>query len=278
MQDKPACGVSSSSPTLLGLITEPLLLQARQAKAQADFELANIRAKSDMAMVDLAEVAGLEPGTPLDVAEADFSQLGESFREPLENYLSSALSTRPDLLAKVALAQGAEAKLRAAKSEGLPKLSLTGIADYTYLDTTVSGVGPLDKLGIGLQTYGGFMNIEWPVFTGFADREKVKAAEAAWKQAEEEMRQSRDKAISEVWRGYTRTKTSLARREAALALLKASRSTYDAKKAGFEQGITPIEEMLEARALYSQASALAVEADQGLAMSLVALSYGSGRL
>lgn len=261
-----------------GLITEPLLLQARQAKAQADFELANIRAKSEMALVDLAEAAGLEPGTRLDVAEADFSRLGESFREPLENYLSSALRTRPDLLAKVALAQGAEAKLRAAKSESLPKLSLTGIADYSYLDTTVSGVGPLDQLGIGLQTYGGFLNFEWPVFTGFADREKVKTAEAAWKQAEEEVRQSRDKAIAEVWRGYTRSKTSLARRDAAAALLKASRSTYEAKEAGFEQGITPIEEMLEARALYSQASALAAEADQALAMSLVALSYGSGRL
>lgn len=261
-----------------GLVTEPLLLQARQAKAQADFELANIRAKSELAMVDLAEAAGLEPGTPLDIAEADFARLGEAFREPLENYLSSALRRRPDLLGKVALAQAAESKLRAAKSEGLPKLSLTGLADYSYLDTTVSGVGPLDQLGIGLQTYGGFLNVEWPVFTGFADREKVKSAEAAWKQAEEEVRQSRDKAIAEVWRGYTRSKTSLARRDAASALLKASLSTYDAKRAGFEQGITPIEELLEARALHSQATAFAAEADQALAMSLVALSYGSGRL
>lgn len=261
-----------------GLITEPLLLQARQAKAQADFELANIRGKSELAMVDLAEVVGLEPGTPLDVAEADFSRLGESFREPLENYLSSALRNRPDLLGKVALAQAAEAKLRAAKSQSLPKLSLNGVADYSYLDTTVSGVGPLDQLGIGLQTYGGFLNIEWPVFTGFADREKVKAAEAAWKQAEGEVRQARDKAIAEVWRGYTRAKTSLARRDAAASLLVASRSTYEAKKAGFEQGVTPIDEMLAARALYSQAEALAAEADQALAMSLISLSYGSGRL
>lgn len=261
-----------------GLITEPLLLQARQAKAQADFELTNARSKSELAMIDLAEAAGLQPGMTLDVADADFSRLGESFREPLEKYLNSALRTRPDLLAKVALAQTAEAKLRAAKSESLPKLSLTGIADYTYLDTTVSGVGPLDKLGIGLQTYGGFLNFEWPVFTGFADREKVKAAEAAWKQAEEEVRQSRDKVIAEVWRGYTRSKTSLARCSAAAALLKASRSTYESKKAGFEQGITPIEEVLEARALDSQAEALAAEADQALAMSLVSLSYGSGRL
>ena len=261
-----------------GLITEPLLLQARQAKAQADFELVNMRAKSELALIDLAEAAGLEPGSRLEVAEADFSRLGESFREPLESYLSSTLRSRPDLLAKVALAQSAEAKLRAAKSEGLPRISLTGIADSTYLDTNVSGVGPLDQLGIGLQTYGGFLNFEWPVFTGFADREKVKAAESAWKQAEEEVRQSRDKAIAEVWRGYTRAKTSLARRAAAAALLNASRTTYEAKKAGFEQGVTPIEEMLEARALYSQAAALSVEADQALAMSLVALSYGSGRL
>ena len=50
------------------------------------------------------------------------------------------------------------------------------------------------------------------------------------------------------------------------------------RSAGFQQGVTPIEEMLEARALYSQAIALSLEADQALAMSLVALSYGSGRL
>ena len=261
-----------------GLVTEPILLQARQAKAQADFELVGIRAKSELAMVDLMEAVGLEPGIPLQVAGADFSKLGQTFREPLEAYVTAALRGRPDLLAKVALAQSAESKLRAAKTDGLPKLSLTGIADYSYLNTSISGVGPLNQLGIGLQTYGGFLSVQWPVFTGFADREKIKAAEAAWKQAEEEVRQSRDKAVAEVWKSYTRAKTALARREAAAALLAAARSTSDAKSAGFQQGVTPIEEMLQARALYSQAIALSLEADQALAMSLVALSYGSGRL
>jgi outer membrane protein TolC len=261
-----------------GLLTEPPLLQARQAKAQADYGLESARSTAGLAWVDLAEALGLPPGQDLKLASADFAKLCNGLQEPLDNYVKAALRKRPDLLAKVALVQAREAELRAARADRLPKLALTGVADYNRFDSSVQNTGPLDSFGFGLQNYAGFLTVQWPVFTGFADENKNRAAEVAKSASQEELALSKERTIAEVWRSYTRAKNALARREAALALQRASRATYESMLASFEQGLVPIQEVLTARAAAAQASALAVESDQAIAGALAALSFGSGTI
>ena len=259
-----------------GLLTEPPVLQARQVKAQADYGLQSARAAAALASVDLAEAAGLPPGQELKLAPADFDKLGRGLQAPLDHFVKAALRNRPDLLAKVAVVQAKEAEMRASRADRLPKFALTGLADYNRFDSTVQNTGPLDAFGFGLQNYAGFLTVQWPAFTGFADENKNRAATAAKSAAEEELALTKERTISEVWRAYTRAKNALAQREAALALQKASRSTYESLLASFEQGITPIQEVLAARADDAQARSLAAESDQAIATSLAALSFGSG--
>lgn len=261
-----------------GLLTEPQLLQARQARAQADFQLSTAQSRTQLARIDLAEAVGAPPDCVLEIAPADFAALGNELREPLNRYVDAALQRRPDLLAKVATAQAAEARVRAARADRLPKIALNGVADYQQLNTSVSGAGALDAFGFSLPNYGGFLSVQWPIFTGFANDNRVRAAEAAWKAANEEMLLARDRAIAEVWRAFIRARNALAGREAALALLRASQSTYDSLHAGFEQGISPVQDMLTARAALAQATTLTAEADQAVALSLTALAFGSGGL
>lgn len=261
-----------------GLLTEPVLMQARQAKAQAEFELVNAKAKIELARIDLAEAVGASPDSPLHVAPADFNRLGNQLQEPLDRFVQSALHRRPDLLAKVAAAQAAEARIRAARADYLPKFSLNGIAQDSQFNTSVQGTGPLDSFGLGLQNYGGFVMVQWPVFDGFAGANKIRTAESAWKAANEDVLLSRDHAIAEVWRAYTQVKTSLARREASIALETASRTSYDALRASFESGITPIQDVIAARAALAQASAISADCDQAIAASLASLAFGSGML
>jgi len=261
-----------------GLLTEPPLMQARQAKAEADYGLESARAAQELAWIDLAEAVGLPPGQTLKIAPADFGRLRSGLQQPLDNYLKAALHQRPDLLAKVAIVQAKEAELRAARADRLPKFALTGAATYNRFDTTVQNTGPLDAFGLGLQNYAGFLTVQWPVFTGFAEENKIRAADAGRRAAAEELALSRERTISEVWRAYTRAKNALARREAAEALQRATRSTYESAKASFEQGITPIQELLVARAAYAQSAALTAESDQAIAASLTALAFGSGTL
>ena len=261
-----------------GLLTEPVLMQARQARAQAEFELVNARAKTELSRIDLAEAVGASPESPLHVVPADFNRLGNQLQEPLDRFVQSALHRRPDLLAKVAMVQAAEARVRAVKADGLPKFSLNGIAQDSQFNTSVQGTGPLDSFGLGLQNYGGFVMVQWPLFDGFADANKIRAAKSAWNAANEDVLLSRDHAIAEVWRAYTQVKTSLARREAAIALETASRTSYDSLRASFESGITPIQDVVAARAVLAQSSAISADCDQAIAASLALLAFGSGML
>ncbi len=261
-----------------GLLTEPLLLQARQAAAQADYAAQTARAAVDTGWIDLAEAVGIRPGTPLKVANTDYARFEQEMQKPLDAHIRAALSTRPDLLAKVAVVQAREAELRAARADLLPTLSLDGVASYTRFDTTVNNTGPLNQMGFGLQNYGGFLTVQWPVFTGFADQNKVRLADTQHRAAAEELALAREKTIAEVWRAYTHAKNALASRESAAALVKASRNTYDASLASFDRGLTPIQDVLTAQAAWSQASALEAMSDSEIATSLAALAFGSGTL
>jgi outer membrane protein TolC len=228
--------------------------------------------------VDLAEALGLPPGQQLKIAPADFGKLRKGLQQPLDNYVKAALRKRPDLLAKVAVVQAREAELRASRANRLPKLALTGIADYNRFDSSVQNTGPLDAFGFGLQNYAGFLTVQWPVFTGFADENKNRAAASAKGAAEEELALARERTIAEVWRAYTRAKNAMAQHEAAVALQAASRSTYESLLAGFVQGINPVQDVLAARAADAQARALSAESDHAIAASLATLAFGSGTL
>lgn len=261
-----------------GLLTEPPLLQARQAKAQAAYALTSAQAHQELAWIDLAAAIGLPPSEHISLAPADFAGLRKQLQKPLDDYIKSALDKRPDLLAKVAIVQAKEAELRAMRADRLPKLALTGIMDYTKFDTSIQNTGPLDAIGLGLQNYGGFLTIQWPVFTGFAEENKIKAALASKNVAAEEMALAKERTISEVWRAYTRAKNALARSEAAEALRTATHSTYESLLAGFKQGLVPVQEVLIARAAEAQALALCAESDQAIAASLATLAFGSGNI
>jgi outer membrane protein len=261
-----------------GLLTEPQLLQARQAEAEADYALQTKRAAAEIAWVDVAEAVGIPPGIPVQVASTDYLKLEKELQKPLDAHIRAALSTRPDLLAKVAVVQAKEAQLRAARADLLPKLSLLGVAGYTRFDTSVQSAGPLEEMGFGLQNYGGFLTVQWPIFTGFAEENKVRLADTQRHAAVEELALAKEKTIAEVWRAYTRAKNALARQESAAGLVKATRASYDAALAGFDHGLVPVQDVLTAQAAWSQAIALQAESDSAIAATLAGLAFGSGKI
>ena len=259
-----------------GLVTEPNLLQARQAKAQGEFDLVNARSNWEVARLNLIKAIGAEPQCALKVAPANFASLGNQIQEPLDSFVQSALQ-KPDLLAKVAEAQAAQASLRAARAAPLPTVSLTAMQNYSQFETTIQGSGNvLSNVGLGFQNYGGFVKVEWPIFDGGLDSNKIKAAESSWREAKEAVLLARDKSVADVLGSYTSVKAALARRESAEALQTASKAAYDSLRASFDLGITPIQDVLAARTSLAQAMALRATADGAVAASLATLTYISG--
>ena len=67
-------------------------------------------------------------------------------------------------------------------------------------------------------------------------------------------------------------------RESADGLVKATRASYDASLARFDQGLVPVQDVLTAQAAWSQAIALLAESDSAIGATLAALAFGSGKL
>ena len=82
----------------------------------------------------------------------------------------------------------------------------------------------LSNVGLGFQNYGGFVKVEWPIFDGGLDSNKIKAAESSWREAKEAVLLAWVKSIADVMRAYTSVKAALARRESAEALQTASKA------------------------------------------------------
>jgi outer membrane protein TolC len=260
-----------------GLLTEPVLLQAKQAQAQSEFDLVNARSNWEVARLNLIQVIGAEPECGLKIAPYDFSRLDSRLQAPLDQFVQSAMKQKPDLLAKVAQAQAAEQSLRATKAGTLPQFSIKAIQSYQEFSTTING-SAIHNVGLSFQNYGGSVNVEWPFFDGGLDRNKVKQATSSLREANEAVLLAREEAVATVWRSYTTAKTSLQRKQSADDLLKASQSSYEALLASFNLGRTQIQDLLNARASLAQAMATKAECDQSIAASLATLAYASGQL
>jgi hypothetical protein len=260
-----------------GLLTEPTLLQAKQAKAQAAFDLVNASSNCEVARLNLIQMIGAEPECGLKVAPYDFSRLDSRLQAPLDQFVQSSLKQKPDLLAKVAQAQAAEQSLRATKAGTLPKFSLKGVQSYQNFNTTINGAA-INSVGLSFQNYGGSVNVEWPFFDGGLDRNKVKQADSSWREANEAVLLAREEALATVWRSYTTAKASLERKQSADELMKASQASYDSLLTSFNLGRTQIQDVLTARASLAQAMATKAQCDQSIASSLATLAYSSGQL
>lgn len=261
-----------------GLLTEPELQDAEEAAAQSAFDLVTASSLVEISRVELASAAGIPPGTPLRIAPADFNKLVGMLQEPLDAHIRNALSHRPDLLAQVAAVQAAESRLRAARADRLPTLALDAIALYNQFSPTSNNTAAINQVNQQFQNYGAFLTVQWPVFSGFAEQNNVRLAEASASAAREEMLLLREQVIAEVWKTYVKAKNALASREAALALQRACKSSYDSALANLEQGTTPVQETLLANSALARASALVAEADATIAQSLVELALTSGKL
>jgi outer membrane protein TolC len=261
-----------------GLLTEPDLRQAQAASASADFDAVTAQSSVEIARINLATAAGLPPNTPFRIAPADFMKQASALHRPLDEHIRHALRERPDLLAQVAVVQAAEARLRAARAERLPTLALEAVALYNQFSPGTNNTDAFTDVNQQLQNYGGFLTVQWPVFSGFAEQNKVRLAQASAAAAREELQLLREQVIADVWKAYVQAKNAVSSLEAARALQTASKSAYDASMAGFAKGLTTIQETLIARASLAQASATVVESEAAIAQSLVNLARSSGRL
>jgi outer membrane protein len=262
-----------------GLATLPEASLARQQAVQAAFDLEDVLARERNAQVSLAQSIGIPPTTPIEVADFSTLPLPTALEESVEQVIDRALEQRPDLIAQVASLRAKEAAIRRARAEFWPTLSLTADVGGVLASLRIQAGGESTGwLKESEPTYGAKLTLDWPLFEGGARRRKLELAEAEHRAAESELEDARDKAISQVWLGYTEVKLAISRLEVASALIDASQKSYEATLDSYQLGLGTLIDLLAARRELSRAQFVELDTKVQVLNASAALAFASGDL
>jgi outer membrane protein TolC len=256
-----------------GLATRPIVLQAEQETAGAEYDLVAARGALSDALIALDSSMGILPTTDLKVAELSEKQFEENPEEPLGELIDRALAQRPDLVAQLAHLRAAQAGVKKARAEFYPKISLEASTGWSKLD--VNGYNS-PYTGNSKPDYGVGVSIDLPIFEGFARANRLRIAESDLRAAESRMIDSRDAAVRQVWKAYTDLKTALNKQASAEKLLSAAQSAYDASLESYRQGLGTYVDVADAQRFLTSAQSTVVDtrSDIFTSTATVALSVG----
>jgi outer membrane protein len=260
-----------------GLTVKPEVLQAQEQAAQAAFELESARGALSDAQVALVDSLGILPTTQLQVANVLEKPITNNPGESLDEMLDRALAQRPDLVAKLANVRARRADTQKARAAYYPKIVADAHAGWAQLDVRAPDAGT-PFVGGNDPVWGGGIAIEVPIFEGFARRNKLRLAESELRAAENELTESRDTAIREVWKAYTDFNTALHKQESAARLLSAAESAYAASLAAYRQGLGTYVDVANGRQSLASARSLVVDTRSAIYTAAAALALSVGDL
>jgi TolC family type I secretion outer membrane protein len=258
-----------------GLATKPDVLQAEQQTAQADYDLEAARGALGDAQVALVNSLGIFPAVNVQVAQTPAGAIDEKMGEPLDELVDRALSQRPDLLATLANLKASQAAVREARAAYYPKISLDASAGWSKLD-----VNAYDSPYVGNDkpNYAAGISLEWPIFEGFARRDRLRMAESELKAAASELADNRDNAVQEVMKAYVDLQTALRKQDAAEVLLASAQSAFDAALESYKQGLGTYVDVANAQRNLASARSTVVEARSEIYTSKTGLALSVGDL
>ena len=257
-----------------GLATQPELLQAQQQLAQAQFTLEKARGSERDAFVDLMNAIGLSPSVRIRITESFAGSVQIDLETPLVSLVMRALSQRPDLVVSLAKVRAAEDKIKAIKASYLPKI--TALANVGYGEERVSlGSNTIDS---SAPTFGGGLALQLDVFDGFLRDRSLQAARAELEAASEQLEQTRDEAVRQVWKSYTDLRTAIRSGAAAAALLKSSQGAYDAVLASFKLGFSTYTDVVTSETKLTSARNSVFETQSAIHQAATGLAYAMGEL
>lgn len=258
-----------------GIATQTELLQARQQVAQYTYEVAAMQGELRKVQIRLSQVVGLDPGQVLKVQDLMALPLPENMKTTVEEWISQALTNRPDLLAQVADLRAAEADVRQADAQSKPQVAIRGNVGPLYNEFNPDGLGWVSSRDM---VYGGLLVFEWPLFDGGRTESLRIAAKARKREMEARLEDTRQNVIAEVWNAYIDFENAWQQLQAAEALLTASRASQEATLLSFEQGLATLPELQTQQALLIRARERYQQARTDIFLSASLLQLAAGKL
>ena len=256
-----------------GLATQPDVLEARSATAQAEYDLQAILGAEEIARGDLATAVGTSATAVIQVQSLDQIPSRESIGDTVDQSINRALEQRPDLMQQVAEIRSENARVQEARAAYYPALTLNVTPAFPSLyglqfpypwSHTADLVG---ELRFGLQ---------WTAFDGGARKNRLAQAQAEVHAAEARANVKRNQIADQVWTAYSNLNTAFRQRQSAVALLQASSQSYNAALQSYGYGVRNLLDVTAAQRTLAQARSADVLARTQVLTAFAELAFRTG--
>lgn len=251
-----------------GVATIAEVLQARTALSQAQLGLDSLQGSLLTTKGALAVSMSLPANIPFDIAEDPRDVPFEAVMEGIDSFIQQAIARRPDLMAARAQVDAAMARAKEVRSEGLPSLSFSASAGRNYFQ----GTG-----GHGDNYSAGFF-VRVPIFTGFAQTNREREADAQAEAAGAREKSLENQVIFQVFSAYYLLQTATQRARTAGDLLASASQSEEVALERYRAGVGGILDLLAAQAALADARAQQIQARWDWYSSLAQLAHDTGVL
>lgn len=193
---------------------------------------------------------------------------GRGYIASLSDLIDLSLENRPDLIRSKADVASKKAALTQARLEPLPKI--TGDLNLNYND-----YNNFYKKHLNL---AGEFKVNFPFFSGFYYRNKIREAKANFKQAQAMLKKQQDLILQQVTTYFTNYNNAIERVECSEAFLDAALEEFDVTLSNYKAGTGDIINVMQAQTSLSDARTKYTRSVKDLFVSLTNLAYATGSL
>jgi outer membrane protein len=242
-------------------------LQAQTAYSQAVLNRIQAEGNTKIAQGNLANVMGLDAHLPLNVATPEIRQPDAAFERDLGGLIEQARNRRPDLVAAEAQVKAARANIDAAKSVGLPTLSLASGFNYTNSNS----FDPYHTSTLGVV-------ISIPLFTGFNHTYQVQSAQAKLENQIAARNSVHLQIALDVWQAYQTLDTATQAVHSSADLVASATESERVALGRYKAGAGTIIDVLNAQSALANARLQNIQALYSWYISKVTLAQALGQL
>ena len=225
-------------------------LLAQTAWSQATLNRIRAEGVLQNAFGTLANVMGLDAGTPLTLADIPEAMPDDAFERDVDTLIAQARERRPDLKAAEAQQRAAQAGVEQARAAGLPTLSLgTG-------PSWVGGSG--DTINTRSNAIG--LTLTLPLFSGFSTTYNVRSAQARADVAGAPRDSVRLQVALDVWTAYQSLITATQAIRTTADLLASAEQSENVALGRYKAGVGSILDVLNAQSALADARLQRIQA------------------
>ena len=241
-------------------------LQAQTAFSQATLNRITADGNFKNAQGALANMLGMDANRNVSLVSSNTTAMPNDFEGDINALIEQARQHRPDLQAAAAQVKAAEAGTDAARAAGRPTISLTASANRNNTG--------------GIDTHGSLVgiNLNVPIFSGYAPTYRVRAAEAQTDSKNAQLEQLRLQVALDVWTAYQHLTTATQSLRSTADLLNSAEQSERVALGRYKAGAGSILDVLNAQSALASARQQRIQSTFSWNISRATLAQAMGSL